>query len=301
VTPADPARPDTKVRVGIAGWSYPDWEGVVYPKQKGKGFHALGFLAPYVDVVEINSTFYALPDVKHVAHWVEVTKPHPLVFTAKLLQDLTHEKWAPEKKSVLEALLACLEPLRAAGRLTALLAQFPLGFVNDASARRHLDALAGGLGGRPWVLEVRHRSWFTPAGVTALRALGASVAHLDLPVSPQHLPEDASQIGPLGYLRLHGRNAEAWFRPEAGRDQRYDYRYTPAELDQIAARARRIASAVESTLVIANNHYGGKGLAAALELKARLGGAPVPAPDTIASAFPDLAPWIRVRGQQKLF
>jgi uncharacterized protein YecE (DUF72 family) len=293
------------IKVGIAGWSYADWEGVVYPKAKSRGFHALGFLAPYVDVVEVNSSFYALPDVKHVERWAEVVAPHPdLTFTAKLHQDLTHETWSPARRATLDALLAALEPLRAAGRLSALLAQFPIGFVNDAGARKHLEALSlglGGFGGRPWVVEMRHKSWFTPNGLAALRGLGASVAHLDLPASPQHLPEDAPQIGPLGYLRLHGRNAEAWFRPEAGRDQRYDWRYSPEALDQIAARARRISAAVESTLVVANNHYGGKGLVTALELKARLSGAPVPAPDTIASAFPDLAPWIRVRGQQSLF
>jgi uncharacterized protein YecE (DUF72 family) len=289
------------IRVGIAGWSYPDWEGVVYPRAKGRGFHPLAYLAAYVDAVEVNSSFYALPDVRHVARWAEIAAPHPLEFTAKLHRDLTHATWTEAKRDVLAALLDALEPLRASGRLTALLAQFPIGFVHEPTACRHLGALAEGLRGRAWVVEVRHRSWFAPDGLAALRSLGASVAHLDLPRAPEHLPEDAPQVGPLGYLRLHGRNAQAWFRPEAGRDGRYDWRYAPAELEAIAERTRRIAATVAQTLVIANNHYGGKGLAAALELKARLAGGPVPAPDTIAVTFPDLAPWIRVRGQQPLF
>jgi uncharacterized protein YecE (DUF72 family) len=290
------------IRVGIAGWSYPDWAGTVYPRTKGRGFHALDFLAPYVDVVEVNSSFYAIPEVRHVERWAGIAASHPhLVFTAKLFRDLTHEPWTASRAGTLEASLAALEPLRSAGRLTALLAQFPIGFVHGPAACRHLSALSGGLGGREWVVEVRHRSWFEPEGLAFLRGLGSSVAHLDLPASPQHLPADAPQIGRLGYLRLHGRNSQAWFAPEAGRDQRYDYRYSPGELAEIAERTQRIARAVESTLVITNNHYGGKGVAAALELKARLTGAPVPAPETIAATFPDLAPWITPRGQQRLF
>lgn len=290
------------IRVGIAGWSYADWDGPVYPKAKGHGFHRLAFLIPYVDVVEVNASFYAVPNVQHVERWAGMAAARPdFTFTAKLHRDLTHEAWTPARPAVLRALLGALAPLEAAGRLTALLAQFPVGFVDGTDARRHLEALAGGLGGRSWVLEVRHRSWFEPAGLAFLRGLGASVAHLDLPFAPEHLPEDAPQVGPLGYLRLHGRNARAWFDPKAGRDQRYDHRYTAPELERIAERTTRIAASAASTLVIANNHYGGKALAAALELKARLTGAPVPAPEPLAVAFPDLAPWIVPQGQQRLF
>jgi uncharacterized protein YecE (DUF72 family) len=290
------------IRVGIAGWSYPDWAGTVYPRAKGRGFHPLDFLAPYVDAVEVNSSFYAVPDVRHVEHWAAIASAHPhLVFSAKVHRDLTHEPWSAARTGTLAASLAALEPLCAAGRLVALLAQFPVGFVFGPGACRHLTALAEGLGERAWVLEVRHRSWFQPEGLDFLRTLPASVAHLDLPASAEHLPADAPQVGRLGYLRLHGRNARAWFQAGAGRDQRYDWRYSSAELEEVAERARRIARAVDSTLVITNNHYGGKAVAAALELKARLTGAPVPAPETVASTFPDLAPWITLRGQQRLF
>lgn len=290
------------IRVGVAGWSYPDWEGAVYPRTKGRGFHPLAFLAPYVDAVEINSSFYAVPNPEHAARWAGIAASRgDLAFTAKLHRDLTHEPWSAARRPVLEATLAALAPLERAGRLMAWLAQFPLGFTEGATARRHLEALGAALSGRAWVLELRHRSWFTPGALDFLRGLGASVAHLDLPFSPQHLPEDAAQVGPLGYLRLHGRNAQAWFDPQAGRDARYDHRYGPAEMERIAERTRRIAGAVEQTLVIANNHYGGKAVAAALELKARLTGAPVPAPDTLVEAYPDLRPWVSVRGQTSLF
>lgn len=290
------------IRVGVAGWSYPDWEGPVYPRAKGRAFHPLAFLAPYVDAVEINASFYAVPRSEHARRWAAIAATQgDLLFTAKLHRDLTHAPWGAGSPARLGATLEALAPLAEGGRFRGWLAQFPLGFTEGAAARGHLEALSAGLAGRAWVLELRHRSWFTPGALTFLRTLGASVAHLDLPASPEHLPESAPPVGTLGYLRLHGRNAAAWFDPRAGRDQRYDHRYAPAELDGIARRAQRIAAAVEQTLVIANNHYAGKAVAAALELKARLTGAPVPAPDTLVEAYPDLRPWVVVRGQTSLF
>ncbi len=294
------------IRVGIAGWSYPDWEGPVYPRPRGPGFHPLAFLAPFVDVVELNSTFYGLPDRAHVQRWARLAEGNPrLVFTAKLHRDLTHEGWSPARRAFLEESRARLEPLEAAGRLHALLAQLPLRFVHGPQGEAHLRALAQALAPTPWSVELRHRSWAQPAAQEFLRGLGASLVHLDWPAAPEHLPDSPSpampQIGPLGYLRLHGRNARAWFDPRAGRDDRYDHRYGAQELEGIEQRVRRIAARVESTLVVANNHYGGKAVAAALELKARLSGGPVPAPDTLVEAFPDLGPWVSLRGQGRLF
>jgi uncharacterized protein YecE (DUF72 family) len=290
------------ILVGVAGWSYPDWEGPVYPRSKGRGFHPLAFLAPSIDVMEVNASFYAVPARTHVARWATIAKAHPhLTFTAKLHRDLTHVAWDPARREVLDALTSAFQPLEEEGRFEAWLAQFPLGFVEGAGGRRHLSALAGALTPRPWVLEVRHRSWFTPSALAFLRGLGCSVARLDMPAAAEHLPDDAPAVGRLGYLRLHGQNAQAWFDPKAGRDRRYDHRYTPAEVDGLVARARATAATSERTLVVANNHYGGKAVAVALELKARLGGAPVPAPDTLLDAFPDLARFAVRTGQGRLF
>lgn len=304
--PAPAAGGAVEAAVGVAGWAYADWSGPVYPRTRGRAFHPLSFLAPFVDVLEVNATFYALPRREHVARWAALAAPFPhLTFTAKLPQDATHAAWSPAAAGPVEGLLRALEealaPLADAGRLEALLAQFPLGFHDTAANRRHLEALAARPWRQPLVAELRHRSWFTPEARRFVGGLALSVAHLDLPTSPEHLPADAPPQGPLGYLRLHGRNATAWFDPRAGRDARYDHRYTPGELDAIESAARRIAAAAPRTLVIANNHYGGKALAAALELRARLRGHPVPAPATVVEAFPDLRPWVEPRGQSSLF
>lgn len=290
------------IQVGIAGWSYPDWEGPVYPRTKPRGFHALDFLAPFIEVMEVNASFYAVPARVHVVRWAEIAARHPhLVFTAKLHQDLTHETWSPARHDLWASEREAFEPLASAGRLVAWLAQFPFSFRDRPAARAHLAALRAALEPAPWVLEVRHRSWYEAEAQQFLRSLGCSLAAIDLPYSAEHPPEDSAPLGPLGYLRLHGRNARAWFDARAGRDAKYDHRYAPNEIAGLTERARRIAAATERTLVVANNHYGGKALAASLELSAHLKGRAVPAPATIVEAFPDLAPHVQVRGQATLF
>ena len=107
--------------------------------------------------------------------------------------------------------------------------------------------------------------------------------------------------GRLGYLRLHGRNAAAWFDRDAGRDQRYDYLYGPQELEGVVGRIRTLAGAKDETYVVTNNHFGGKAVANALEILASLRGGPVPAPPELLRAFPRLASRARVEGQRDLF
>ena len=118
------------IRVGPAGWSYPDWEGIVYPRHRRAAFHPLRHLAHFVDCVEINSTFYALPAEQHVVAWTRVLEGRPeFVFTAKLHRDFTHGPWPSDEshaQRLAQAFEAALAPLRSSGRLKALLAQFPV-------------------------------------------------------------------------------------------------------------------------------------------------------------------------------
>lgn len=291
------------VRVGPAGWSYADWEGIVYPRPRPRGFHPLPLLARSFDCVEVNSSFYALPDPAHVAAWVEHVADRPRFrFLAKLHGGFTHEPWDPAGAGPrMEAFLAALAPLAEAGRLGGWLAQFPAGFRNDEPGRRRLADLAELLGEGPRAVEVRHRSWFTPAALRLLGDQGWSVAHIDLPSSPQHPPEWHEPTGALGYLRLHGRNAATWFTRGVGRDDRYDYLYSEPEVAGVVEKARRLAGACDETYVVTNNHFGGQAVANAIEIAVGLTGEPVPAPAELLAAFPRLAPRVRVEGQGRLF
>ena len=291
------------IRVGTAGWSYPDWDGVVVPRRKPRGFHALSLLARTFDCVEVNSSFYGLPDPRHVAHWVDLVDDRPQFrFLAKLHRSFTHEPWvADEAAARARAFRAALEPLRSSRRLGAWLAQFPASFENDGPARARLAHLAELFEGDPLALEVRHRSWFEPEALARFASQRWSVAFIDLPTAPQHPPDWHSPTGPIGYLRLHGRNVGAWFNRAASRDERYDYLYSPPQVEALVEKAQRLAEACDETYVVANNHYGGQAVVNAIEILAALRGTRLPAPAELVSAFPRLAPLVRAEGQRRLF
>ena len=291
------------IRTGTAGWSYPDWEGVVYPRHKGANFHPLRYLAHYVECVEVNSTFYAHPGREVVSSWSRVLAGRPnFLLTAKLHRDFTHaEALAPDAQASATSFLAALEPIVSTGRLRALLAQFPVSFQYGASEVRRLSRLHALFESLPIVLELRHASWFQPPALNAIRGLGCSLAHIDLPPAWNHPPTWFPAVGRLGYLRLHGRNKSAWFDARAGRDQKYDYLYSEAEMGEIATRTARIAKEHEETFVVTNNHFTGKALVNALQLIARLRGQPTLAPAELVHAYPELQKCTRHEGQQELF
>lgn len=295
------------IRVGPAGWSYADWEGTVYPRPKPRGFHPLPYLARTFDLFELNSSFYAIPPARNAESWVRRLEEHPEVrFTAKLFGGFTHGLRSPHRgsqdrrpadsaeesdpRSWAREFAAGLAPLRDAGRLESLLVQFPISFRRSPASIAVLEQIAELFADWPRVAELRHRSWFGPEGLGELRTLGYSTAWLDLPASADHLPDRFEPTGPLGYLRLHGRNARQWFDPRASRDQRYDYLYGPEELDGIVSRVRSLASGTEATFVVTNNHFQGQAVANGVDLLARLGGSggSIEAPEPLLRRFPHL-------------
>lgn len=292
------------IRVGPAGWSYADWEGRVYPRRKPRGFHPLAYLARYVSCIEVNSSFYAVPRADYATRWVREVADRPdFRFTAKLLAAFTHEPLpAPaDFEGLAHAWLAGVEPLRAAGKLAGVLVQFPVSFHHTRAGEERLERIEGAFGHLPLVLEVRHRSWYEPSSLRTIERLGYSLARIDLPAAKEHPPADPPLVGPLGYLRVHGRNRGTWFARDAGRDQRYDYLYTPDEVGELVAVTRRLAGAADETYVVTNNHFSGQAVANALEILAALDGTPPLAPSELVEAFPRLREQVRTDGQDVLF
>ncbi|MFT4543280.1 MAG: hypothetical protein ACI841_004611 [Planctomycetota bacterium] len=293
------------IRVGPAGWSYPDWEGRVYPRNKGRGFHGLAFLAETFDCLEVNSSFYAIPVARSTSRWAEMLRPFPnFRLTAKLYQGFTHRAESDSELGWEEDAAryrAGVAPLMRESRLDALLVQFAVSFQHGASALRRLAKIRNLFSEHKLVLEVRHSSWFTPSSLHEIRGLGYSLAHIDLPPAWNHPPDWHPVTGPVGYLRLHGRNAKNWFRREATRDDRYDYLYDNSELESLVGKARRIASDVDATYVVTNNHFEGQAIANGIEMQHMLTGKPVNASHEIVRAFPSLARFTQAHGQAELF
>lgn len=295
------------IRVGVAGWSYADWEGRVHPKPKPRGYHPLDDFSTTFRCVEINVSFYRPLDPQVVSSWLERTQgSSEFRFTVKLHRDFTHERERAfstprELERGLESFRASLGPLRGSERLGGVLLQFPLSFRPNARTERYLSALLEGTADLKPVVELRHRAWFDRERRLPIERRGGSLAVIDLPASEDHPPPEFGGTGPIGYLRLHGRNSSAWFDPNSGRDAQYDYRYSREELEPLAGRALSLASRSEETYVVTNNHFAGSAVADAAVLMDLIGEPPASLPARWSQVFPELAGIAALRGQAGLF
>ncbi|HEX5481825.1 MAG TPA: DUF72 domain-containing protein [Terriglobia bacterium] len=276
------------IRIGPAGWSYPDWRGIVYPKRKPRGFHGLEYLAQFFDAVEINTTFYNPPRPGVVKGWIgQVEHNQNFTFTAKLWQGFTHDRNAtPEDERAFKDGIA---PLAKAGQLGALLLQFPWSFKHDPENRQYLADFCRRFREYPLVIEVRHSSWNKPEILEMLSELGVGFCNIDQPVIGRSIKPTENVTAPVGYVRLHGRNYKEWFTSNENPGQRYNYLYRREELDPWIERIRHIAQRSKVTFVITNNHARGKAVANALQLIALVTGRTVQAPESLLEEYTDLA------------
>ena len=276
------------VHVGTAGFSYPDWTVPVFGGRAPRGREALALLSRSLTLLEANVSYYRIPAPATAAAWLLTTEGQPAFrFTAKLWRGFTH---GPEQATVadLKAMLAFLGALAADGRLLAALAQFPPSFRASSRAEAYVHRLAGHFAPHPLAAEFRDASWDTDDVRAGLSERGISWVVADLPAGPRSVVPRTVSTAPLAYVRLHG-HAAAWSQPGAGRDQKYDYLYSPAEVSAWAERIERLREQAARTVVVANNHYSGKAVVNALELSAALLGRPVEVPAPLLLAYPRLA------------
>ncbi|HVA01391.1 MAG TPA: DUF72 domain-containing protein [Terriglobia bacterium] len=272
---------------GPAGWSYDDWQGIVYPAHKPHGFHEAEYLANYFDTIEINTTFYHPPRPEVSRGWARRVQHNPnFRFTAKLWQQFTHERDASQRDE--RTFKQGLDPLREAGVLGALLIQFPWSYKNTKENREYFGGLVMQFMEYPLVLEVRHASWNQAEIYQMLHDLGVGFCNIDQPVIGRSLPPSDRSTSAVGYVRLHGRNYEHWFSPNERPEERYDYYYSRAELEPWAERIKNIATGAGETYVITNNHFRGKAVANALHLVSLIRNRPVAVPEPLIGTYPDL-------------
>ena len=247
--------------MGPAGWDYPDWRGIVYPKKKSKSFDELGYLARFFDTVEINSTFYRPADPKAAAAWVKRVDHNPTFkFTAKIWKRFTHDRAAAWTKEEVDLASAALDVLQDAGRLGAVLLQFPWSFKRDEASQEWLRDLIGAFSQFPLVLEVRHATWANSDVLGELTERAVGLVNVDQPLFSNSIEPAARATSSVGYVRLHGRNYQDWFRPGASSNRRYDYLYTAEELHPWVERIREMAArpTVRELYAVTNNHNLGK-------------------------------------------
>jgi uncharacterized protein YecE (DUF72 family) len=294
LNPADTSAPAGVLRVGPAGWSYPDWAGYVYPSRRTKGFHEATYLAEYFDTIEINTSFYQPLRPDHAAQWLDRVAANPrFLFTAKLWQRFTHDIQSISSSSSAEderAVRAGFDVLRAAKKLGAVLLQFPFSFHRTAETVGYLSALIKRFADYPLVVEVRHRSWDSPETLEFLRDHGVSFCNIDQPIIGRSLGPSAQTTSTVGYVRLHGRRYDTWFTDDETipAHERYNYLYTAEELAPWVTRVRKVTERARETFVIANNHFQGKAVVNALQLISILKGSKVKVPEPLRRQYPQL-------------
>jgi uncharacterized protein YecE (DUF72 family) len=298
----------SRILVGTSGWSYPSgsgtWNGVFYPKKKA-GFNELEFYAEHFDTVEVNSTFYRVPSVDTVRKWAGRT-PANFEFSLKLYQKFTHPDMflkatgqdpADLDRKDVDEFRAAIDPLAHAGKLGALLAQFPASFRNDANARGYLEWLLSAFTDYRVAVELRHRSFSEDPVETMqiLAAHGAPLVQIDEPKFKDSIRQNRHpNVKTFYYMRLHGRNAANWWSHEKSED-RYNYLYSTSELDPIVEDVEEAAREVKKSYVYANNHFSAKSVANAVTIKHKLG-QPIEGeyPETLVERYPDLKSLVRI-------
>ncbi len=165
--------------------------------------------------------------------------------------------------------------------------QFPWSFKASAGSLEWLSDIAAAFKEYPLVVEVRHASWNRPEFYEWLGERDMGFVNIDQPVFRRSIEPSAKASGSVGYVRLHGRNYEDWFREDAGRDARYDYLYERAELEPWVERIRELADGgrVEDVYVVTNNHFRGQAVANAVMLSALIHGRPQTVPEPLLKAF----------------
>jgi uncharacterized protein YecE (DUF72 family) len=295
-----------RIRVGTSSWADPGFVKEWYPR-KLAAKERLPWYAQRFDLVELNSSFYAVPDRSTVHGWVEVTPPG-FTFDVKLHRALSRHAaqvdslppdlrdqaqtagrgrvaLTPELETALASrIVEETAPLSEAGKLGTYLLQLTPAFSPARHQLEELDRLVDVFGALGLAIELRNRNWVDDrrreATLDWFADRGVSYVTVDAPPADNFQimpPVDAVTNPSTAYLRAHGRNTKGYL---TGRSvaERFAWQYTDEELEEIAGRARALAESAGEVHVAFNNNRGDDAPTAAQRFRALLGQA-VPEPD----------------------
>jgi uncharacterized protein YecE (DUF72 family) len=255
----------------------------------------LRFYASHFNTVEVDSTYYALPNQRNAALWTART-PADFRFNVKAFAALTrHEadtralpeavttllsaetlrqpRLAHPEPDVLDCCFAlfrqALEPLRQAGKLGCILLQFPPWFTAGERNEAYIDFCRTRLPADRLAIEFRHPSWFNAHTQRTLDFLAERQLSLVCPDAPQARGIARAPLvstTEVVYARFHGRNRQAWFQRNTTAAERFKYLYSDAELNEAAHALRQLREA-KVVYAIFNNCYADYGVRNASTLK----------------------------------
>jgi uncharacterized protein YecE (DUF72 family) len=273
-----------RIRVGTSSWADPGFVKEWYPP-KLPAKERLPWYARHFELVELNSSFYAVPDRNVVHGWVEIT-PERFSFDVKAHRALSRHSAPVEslERPLAERLVEETQPLRDAGKFGTFLLQLTPAFSPRKHRLEELDTVVGVLGPHGIAVELRNRNWVVDdqREQTLDWFADREVAFVCVDAPPgdnfQIMPSlDAVTNPRIAYLRAHGRNTKGYL---TGRSvaERFAWQYTDEELEEIAGRARQLAESAGEVHVAFNNNRGDDAPTAAQRFRALLG-QEVPEPD----------------------
>ncbi len=252
-----------EILVGTSGYDYPEWRGVLYPHELPRE-EFLAFYAEQFSALELNYTYYGMPDETQMASMVKRSNGK-LRFSVKAHRSLTHEVSVSAWRSDARAFREAMRPLASRGLLLSVLLQFPQSFHYAVDERRYLDGLIGELRDLPIVVEFRHASWQNARVYEAFGKRGLGWCVTDMP-SLRNLPARAAIVtAKSAYVRFHGRNAENWHGTNAR--SRYEYLYTDSELAEYVPLIADIAQTATLVQIYFNNHAKGHAVVNAQKMR----------------------------------
>ncbi len=289
-----------KILVGTASWSDPGFVARWYPKKMPAG-ERLDWYARHFEMVEVNSTFYSVPEPRMVERWCAAT-PDDFTFDVKLHQlfsfhstsakllppDLQRRaetdargnvKSTPDlQEALLKIFLRATSIFRDAGKLGVFLLQLSPAFSPRKHELGELARLIDMLGDYDLAIEFRNRNWAIgdqlQSTIDFLQKHHAIFANVDAPASDHFMvmPSNVDEVtnSDVAYLRLHGRNAKAYITGKTVA-ARFDYDYSEDEIAEVAQRSRKLAREARAAHVIFNNNNLDYAPRAALRLRKALG------------------------------
>ena len=292
---------ETFVRIGTASWQEPDFIKYWYPSGLAKT-RLLPYYAEYFSFVEVNGSFYGVPQPKVTAQWCRQT-PEGFLFNVKLHRLLsrhtTEAKFLPPElrpraeitrgkveltakmeKLVAKKFIAGIEPLREANKLGALLLQLSPSFRPKENKLEELDNILSLFEEFTVGVELRNRFWLTDdqteETVKFFERRKISLVSVDAPESEHFtvMPNiDFVTNRDLAYFRLHGRSEEAYVKGRTVQE-RFDYDYSNVELDEFATRIMKVAENAKNIHVVFNNNRHRFAPDAAMRMMKQLAGKP---------------------------
>lgn len=296
------------IRVGTSSWTDPTLlKAGWYPPEANTAEQRLAHYASHFSLVEVDSTYYAMPSERNAVLWAERTPDDftfnikafslltghsatvnrlPVALRESLPADVTSSKRnvymkdlpEPAQRWVWEAFAQALLPLHESHKLGAILLQFPPWFGINRANKHYVEQCRDSLPEMHLAIEFRNRSWMEERNaletLSLLKDQGMTFVCVDEPQGFRSSvpPVTAVTVPRLAMLRLHGRNTQNWEAKGITAAERFRYLYDDTEIDELAVRVEELAGQAEETHVLFNNCYSDFGVRNAAQLAARISG-----------------------------